>query len=148
MQSVFMLVFFFSSRRRHTRCLSDWSSDVCSSDLWTAVVVKRYRKLALRRTWRVSLGSVTRKNAEERGPEPRLAVELPILTLNALSKVDFRRPDDRCRHTFRAPDDPLPTSSLTVNEPDRTINSILGLPPVFPANGQPRAGHLGRAGGL
>src|SRR5205814_3785373 len=22
------------SRRRHTRCLSDWSSDVCSSDLW------------------------------------------------------------------------------------------------------------------
>src|SRR5262245_64492837 len=27
------LIFFFSSRRRHTRCLSDWSSDVCSSDL-------------------------------------------------------------------------------------------------------------------
>src|SRR5205814_8823582 len=26
-------LFFFSSRRRHTRCLSDWSSDVCSSDL-------------------------------------------------------------------------------------------------------------------
>src|SRR5882724_10690648 len=26
--------FFFSSRRRHTRCLSDWSSDVCSSDLF------------------------------------------------------------------------------------------------------------------
>src|SRR5947199_288413 len=25
-------VVFFSSRRRHTRCLSDWSSDVCSSD--------------------------------------------------------------------------------------------------------------------
>src|SRR5262245_66644105 len=25
--------YFFSSRRRHTRCLSDWSSDVCSSDL-------------------------------------------------------------------------------------------------------------------
>src|SRR5262245_57314291 len=25
--------FFLSSRRRHTRCLSDWSSDVCSSDL-------------------------------------------------------------------------------------------------------------------
>src|SRR5437899_10109199 len=27
------MTFFFSSRRRHTRCLSDWSSDVCSSDL-------------------------------------------------------------------------------------------------------------------
>src|SRR5262245_64449853 len=31
--SLFYGFFFFSSRRRHTRCLSDWSSDVCSSDL-------------------------------------------------------------------------------------------------------------------
>src|SRR6476646_610516 len=28
-----MFFFFFSSRRRHTRSLCDWSSDVCSSDL-------------------------------------------------------------------------------------------------------------------
>src|SRR3546814_8769144 len=29
-----LFFFFFSSRRRHTRCaISDWSSDVCSSDL-------------------------------------------------------------------------------------------------------------------
>src|SRR6266403_1074197 len=28
-----MIFFFFSSRRRHTRSLRDWSSDVCSSDL-------------------------------------------------------------------------------------------------------------------
>src|SRR5215813_15095686 len=28
-----MFCFFFSSRRRHTRCGRDWSSDVCSSDL-------------------------------------------------------------------------------------------------------------------
>src|SRR2546429_7777202 len=27
------VIFFFSSRRRHTRCSRDWSSDVCSSDL-------------------------------------------------------------------------------------------------------------------
>src|SRR5690349_22724208 len=27
--------FFFSSRRRHTRSLRDWSSDVCSSDLFS-----------------------------------------------------------------------------------------------------------------
>src|SRR5207245_4648422 len=27
-------LFFFSSRRRHTRCYRDWSSDVCSSDLY------------------------------------------------------------------------------------------------------------------
>src|SRR5262245_65226341 len=30
----YLMCFFFSSRRRHTRCLSDWSSDVCSSDLY------------------------------------------------------------------------------------------------------------------
>src|SRR5206468_8260388 len=29
-----LLIFFFSSRRRHTRSDRDWSSDVCSSDLW------------------------------------------------------------------------------------------------------------------
>src|SRR5260370_28440148 len=28
-----VVVFFFSSRRRHTRFKCDWSSDVCSSDL-------------------------------------------------------------------------------------------------------------------
>src|SRR6266498_4339197 len=32
-----LFFFFFSSRRRHTRCGRDWSSDVCSSDLRSAV---------------------------------------------------------------------------------------------------------------
>src|SRR2546422_6488502 len=41
------LFFFFSSRRRHTRCSRDWSSDVCSSDLdqpltvWSAVAKEK-----------------------------------------------------------------------------------------------------------
>src|SRR5215467_10450835 len=30
---MFNFIFFFSSRRRHTRLQGDWSSDVCSSDL-------------------------------------------------------------------------------------------------------------------
>src|SRR5260221_8404173 len=34
--SICSFIFFFSSRRRHTRSLCDWSSDVCSSDLSTA----------------------------------------------------------------------------------------------------------------
>src|SRR6266480_5543609 len=34
-----MLLFFFSSRRRHTRLTCDWSSDVCSSDLAHAIAV-------------------------------------------------------------------------------------------------------------
>src|SRR5438034_3099776 len=32
--------FFFSSRRRHTRSLCDWSSDVCSSDLSNRCAVR------------------------------------------------------------------------------------------------------------
>src|SRR6266481_8970088 len=36
-----MIVFFFSSRRRHTRWNCDWSSDVCSSDLIHDLNVER-----------------------------------------------------------------------------------------------------------
>src|ERR1017187_10802120 len=41
--SVRIKLFFFSSRRRHTRYIGDWSSDVCSSDLddvWLQVLVQ------------------------------------------------------------------------------------------------------------
>src|SRR6267142_6473264 len=33
-----MFFFFFSSRRRHTRLTCDWSSDVCSSDLFSTAL--------------------------------------------------------------------------------------------------------------
>src|SRR2546429_4407212 len=49
-------VFFFSSRRRHTRCSRDWSSDVCSSDLsmeeqWDLAGLEK----ALESEWRIQL---------------------------------------------------------------------------------------------
>src|SRR6266566_9774431 len=34
------MIFFFSSRRRHTRLQGDWSSDVCSSDLASSPAVR------------------------------------------------------------------------------------------------------------
>src|SRR5438874_7468342 len=40
------LNFFFSSRRRHTRSLRDWSSDVCSSDLDEHCAIGRKPALA------------------------------------------------------------------------------------------------------
>src|SRR5215813_14447881 len=47
--SIFILfVFFFSSRRRHTRCGRDWSSDVCSSDLEHIGVSRRIEDRAER----------------------------------------------------------------------------------------------------
>src|SRR2546430_11022805 len=36
----YLTCFFFSSRRRHTRFDCDWSSDVCSSDLIAAALVR------------------------------------------------------------------------------------------------------------
>src|SRR5260370_19220945 len=37
--------FFFSSRRRHTRFKCDWSSDVCSSDLFLPAVEAELRSV-------------------------------------------------------------------------------------------------------
>src|SRR5207245_8635241 len=45
--SRFYLYFFFSSRRRHTRCYRDWSSDVCSSDLVSFASIKLDSMVAL-----------------------------------------------------------------------------------------------------
>src|SRR5260221_5393795 len=41
--------FFFASRRRHTRSLCDWSSDVCSSDLPNCDALER-----MNRSWGAS----------------------------------------------------------------------------------------------
>src|SRR5207253_6964311 len=47
---------FFSSRRRHTRWPRDWSSDVCSSDLWAflapAIFWLTHRVSFTRHPWR------------------------------------------------------------------------------------------------
>src|SRR5256884_1126023 len=48
MGRVVLEFFFFSSRRRHTRCSRDWSSDVCSSDLgWLDVLIMRVADIQL-----------------------------------------------------------------------------------------------------
>src|SRR5256885_4714563 len=44
------LLFFFSSRRRHTRLQGDWSSDVCSSDLPSATNIRRYAEIVRERS--------------------------------------------------------------------------------------------------
>src|SRR2546429_273417 len=63
-------VFFFSSRRRHTRCSRDWSSDVCSSDLLD--IAPQFESLeALERcgaTWEGSLADpLSRRHLEAHG---------------------------------------------------------------------------------
>src|SRR5438093_13408438 len=67
--------FFFSSRRRHTRLVSDWSSDVCSSDL-TRVSVTR---LPARR-YLLNPGSI----GQPRDGDPRAAFAIADLEHNAV----------------------------------------------------------------
>src|SRR5687768_18121293 len=53
-RNVVALYFFFSSRRRHTRCSRDWSSDVCSSDLGGSRSTAEEFNLAVYGTWIVA----------------------------------------------------------------------------------------------
>src|SRR5262245_62327684 len=77
-----VVFFFFSSRRRHTRCLSDWISDVCSSDLRAPSIRARL------------LQSVTR--GVKRGRRS-LSSEDPVAIMGASEvSVSFGR-DDRDR---------------------------------------------------
>src|SRR5215204_6977660 len=62
-ESIHVLFFFFSSRRRHTSSLCDWSSDVCSSDLR----VHSWALLRVRETPLAAAGSCGRtRRSEER----------------------------------------------------------------------------------
>src|SRR5438874_11550553 len=52
-------MFFFSSRRRHTRSLRDWSSDVCSSDLARLVEVTANPQQSYGIDWSGVVGSAS-----------------------------------------------------------------------------------------
>src|SRR4051812_49774013 len=68
--SVATVLFFFSSRRRHTRLTCDWSSDVCSSDLGPAPTIRtrgRFDMRAYRNEFRISMApAAARSRSEER----------------------------------------------------------------------------------
>src|SRR5207245_8232651 len=76
----FVFFFFFSSRRRHTRCYRDWSSDVCSSDLYRACDPARYWSRPLR-------ADVPR--------QPRLAT--PVFLSATCRRSEERRVGKECR---------------------------------------------------
>src|SRR5437588_8232465 len=65
----FFFFFFFSSRRRHTRSLCDWSSDVCSSDL------AAQRRDAVRQAISHGAGTLASKEKPTRSEERRVGKE-------------------------------------------------------------------------
>src|SRR5215211_8496815 len=68
-----MFFFFFSSRRRHTRSLCDWSSDVCSSDLEL-----RARLVRVHSEWRAVLSEAFARARDE------LGLDVPLEALVSL----------------------------------------------------------------
>src|SRR5207245_6057388 len=78
-----LFVFFFSSRRRHTRCYRDWSSDVCSSDLFFNGVL-----LAAFKPWlSVEVSSTTGLRDSE-----TLLKLIPVLAIDFLTRTHIFLP--------------------------------------------------------
>src|SRR6266542_4539149 len=79
-------MFFFSSRRRHTSCYRDWSSDVCSSDLRPGgLVTARHPVLQGYGTTWVGWAGGT-------GPAPRLpAIDGVTMRAVELSELDLEQ---------------------------------------------------------
>src|SRR5205085_9038306 len=94
--------FFFSSRRRHTRFDCDWSSDVCSSDLFTgsADTAARVRShtTVLRRSVRVNIEADS-INSAILGPDCAPASDLFDLLVKEVLKErsEERRVGKECR---------------------------------------------------
>src|SRR5256884_4437340 len=85
-----VVFFFFSSRRRHTRCSRDWSSDVCSSDLvWQATLQD-----TVATTDSVSLGGAATFNVVAGGTLP-LAYQWRKDTTNILGATSSSRSEER-----------------------------------------------------
>src|SRR5690606_40085262 len=71
-------VYFFSSRRRHTRFSRDWSSDVCSSDLLDYLLSDEAQQVFLDNAFRGHDGRTGDLLTEENGVLPAEPVELSL----------------------------------------------------------------------
>src|SRR5207245_8088984 len=96
-----------SSRRRHTRCYRDWSSDVCSSDLETPFNARSTSGSVPRRpstSWRIQwVGSFRDVGGAGGDCAPwswRLADvgSLPALRRSLLPRSEERRVGKECRY--------------------------------------------------
>src|SRR5205814_7731398 len=92
------LFFFFSSRRRHTRCLSDWSSDVCSSDLVTISGKKGGKELALIEDIRKKIMNVsTEKSFDDMKPYTNTIAGTSVNYAMLPIRSEERRVGKECR---------------------------------------------------
>src|SRR5215471_19513829 len=95
-----MFCFFFSSRRRHTSSLRDWSSDVCSSDLERVVLETRVEEDAQER--RIALDALEEAAGETREDGAVVARARGLLDLGDRARRLDLLVDDRLVERFLA----------------------------------------------
>src|SRR5690606_5795169 len=105
-----LIIFFFSSRRRHTRFSRDWSSDVCSSDL-------------IRRS--------TRRDSRWRSASSRTSVRYCFLSWNSTSWINCAKlPTRSALHTRSSPS--IGHHQLVVAaQVNRPLGHLCGSPRLF-----------------
>src|SRR5215210_5117100 len=99
------IFFFFSSRRRHTRYIGDWSSDVCSSDLDTpgklaafafafehleSAAYEQLRRVAERAGDPETASAAATILGEERAAAVRVAASFPLAAAASLDALDVQ----------------------------------------------------------
>src|SRR5207249_6680390 len=84
-----LYIFFFSSRRRHTRSKRDWSSDVCSSDLLELALAPR-RRVRLLLLDQIPL---VHGDDDRRTPLPRIVGNLQVLDVHPILRIHHQDAD-------------------------------------------------------
>src|SRR5207245_3865300 len=87
--------FFFSSRSRHTRCYRDWSSDVCSSDLSSLLLVPLVHRMlppgGRVGVMTVNAGTLTPEHLTSAG----IGAEVPLAVAGMETEKEFRSEERR-----------------------------------------------------
>src|SRR5580698_8173272 len=84
------IIFFFSSRRRHTRLTCDWSSDVCSSDLVDLVIATASLAVV---SLMVDLPRKFRRVADTLGIATLLLLGIVVIVIYVLEVKLAQKPD-------------------------------------------------------
>src|SRR5690554_3398336 len=96
-------IFFFSSRRRHTRCGRDWSSDVCSSDLHLAGGEAPFADMMNQHATRLGLHNTNFQNATGLPGDNHYSSARDMALLSRYIRSEERRVGKECRSRW-APD--------------------------------------------
>src|SRR5437868_13318518 len=94
-------LFFFSSRRRHTRSKRDWSSDVCSSDLGIVSADGRAcSEQIINQCERWRIAHVVSLRLESQSPQGDM--QAAQIVAERLSRSEERRVGKECRSRWAA----------------------------------------------